>query len=125
MKDEQAVVNVERGYIKGEVLHVVFRNEENYYTVALVLIRSTNEEIKERKMAVVGTLPQLEPGEIFLFYGYESEHPRFGSQYHVQEFKRELRRRSKELSNIYRVIAFPESVSERQRRLWRRLGNGR
>src|SRR5690625_6755367 len=89
MISDQAVASVERGYIKGEVLHVVFRNEENYYTVALVRIRKTNEEMTGKKVTVVGTLPQFEPGEMFLFYGRQSEHPRFGIQYQVEEFKRE------------------------------------
>ncbi len=69
---------IERGYIKGTVVHVVFRNEENYYTVALIRVQATNEELKEKKLTVVGILPQLDQDETFLFFGQIIDHPKFG-----------------------------------------------
>ena len=44
---------IDRGFIKGNVIHIVFRNEENFYTVALIRVQQTNEEIKEKKLFVV------------------------------------------------------------------------
>ncbi|WP_100372002.1 SF1B family DNA helicase RecD2 [Bacillus sp. FJAT-45037] len=94
MTDEQLPPNeesgIERGYIKGEVLHLVFRNEENAYTVALIRVIDTNEEVKEKKITVVGTLPQLDVAETFLFFGTITEHPRFGQQYQIEQFRRDL-----------------------------------
>ncbi len=81
---------IERGYVKGEVLHIVFRNEENYYTVATIRIRKTNEDYKEKQVTIVGVLPQLEPDETFVFFGRFIEHPRFGMQYQVEQFRRDL-----------------------------------
>ncbi|MBP3951379.1 ATP-dependent RecD-like DNA helicase [Bacillus suaedae] len=81
---------VEKGYIKGTVLHIVFRNEENFYTVALIRVQKTNEELTEKKLTVVGVLPQLEPDETFLFFGRLVDHPRFGLQYQVDQFRRDL-----------------------------------
>ncbi|WP_100406608.1 SF1B family DNA helicase RecD2 [Bacillus solitudinis] len=81
---------IERGYIKGEVLHIVFRNEENYYTVAVIRIRKTNEDFKEKKVTIVGVLPQLEPEETFVFFGQFIDHPRFGKQYQIEQFRRDL-----------------------------------
>ncbi|GAE26721.1 RecD-like DNA helicase YrrC [Halalkalibacter wakoensis JCM 9140] len=82
--------SVERGFIKGTVSHIVFRNEENYYTVALIHIQQTNEEIKEKKITIVGTLPKLEQEETFLFFGRVIDHPKFGLQYQVEQFRRDL-----------------------------------
>ncbi|WP_368505457.1 ATP-dependent RecD-like DNA helicase [Alkalihalophilus sp. As8PL] len=94
MTDEQLTLaeenGIERGYIKGEVLHLVFRNEENAYTVALVRVDETNEELKDKKIAVVGILPQLDVAETFLFFGTVTEHPRFGKQYQIDQFRRDL-----------------------------------
>jgi exodeoxyribonuclease V alpha subunit len=81
---------IERGYIKGSVIHIVFRNEENFYTVALIRVQQTNEEIKEKKVTVVGVLPKLEQEETFLFFGQVTDHPKFGIQYQVEQFRRDL-----------------------------------
>lgn len=94
MKEEQSLHDqepqIEKGYVKGTVSHVVFRNEENYYTVALIRIQSTNEELKEKKLTVVGILPKLDPEETFLFFGQIVDHPKFGVQYQVDQFRRDL-----------------------------------
>ncbi|MDQ0205431.1 SF1B family DNA helicase RecD2 [Alkalicoccobacillus murimartini] len=87
---EERKQGVQRGYIKGEILHVVFRNEENYYTVAVVRVRETNEEIDEKKLTIVGVLPHVEPDETFLFFGSVADHPKFGIQYKVEQSRRDL-----------------------------------
>ncbi|WP_332633471.1 SF1B family DNA helicase RecD2 [Halalkalibacter flavus] len=82
--------SIERGFIKGTVSHIVFRNEENFYTVALIHVQQTNEELKDKKVTVVGSLPKLEPDETFLFFGRVIDHPKFGVQYQVEQFRRDL-----------------------------------
>ncbi|KYG31891.1 ATP-dependent RecD-like DNA helicase [Alkalihalobacillus trypoxylicola] len=86
----QSTEEIERPYIKGEVVHIVFQNEENYYTVALIRIKATNEDFNEKKITIVGVLPQLEPGETYFFYGQMSNHQRFGWQYQIESYKRAL-----------------------------------
>ncbi|ARK29240.1 SF1B family DNA helicase RecD2 [Halalkalibacter krulwichiae] len=81
---------IERGFIKGNVNHIVFRNEENFYTVALIRVQQTNEEFKEKTITVVGVLPKLEQDETFLFFGQMIQHPKFGVQYQVEQFRRDL-----------------------------------
>ncbi|MFC0561863.1 SF1B family DNA helicase RecD2 [Halalkalibacter alkalisediminis] len=82
--------SIERGFIKGNVIHIVFRNEENFYTVALIRVQQTNEDLKEKKLTVVGVLPKLEQEETFLFFGQIMDHPKFGVQYQVEQFRRDL-----------------------------------
>ncbi|WP_370621912.1 hypothetical protein [Bacillus sp. JCM 19034] len=45
----EEIETVERGFVKGTILHILFRNEENYYTVALIRVEKTNEDIIEKK----------------------------------------------------------------------------
>ncbi|GAF22802.1 RecD-like DNA helicase YrrC [Bacillus sp. JCM 19047] len=77
-------------YIKGKVTHVLFRNAENDYTVATVKIDKTNEQIEAKKTTIVGHLPELEIDETYSFFGQVTEHPKFGTQYKVETFKREM-----------------------------------
>ncbi|WP_017728603.1 SF1B family DNA helicase RecD2 [Halalkalibacterium ligniniphilum] len=98
---------LERGYIKGEVIHIVFRNDENYYTVALVRIQQTNELIDEKKITVVGLLPQLEPHDTFLFFGELSDHPRFGKQYKVHQLRRDVPQTSQGIIHYLSSDRFP------------------
>ncbi len=88
MNEEQQ--QIEKGYVKGIVSHIVYQNEENYYTVATVRVQATNEDIKEKKLTVVGILPSLETEETFLFFGQIVAHPKFGLQYKVEQFRRDL-----------------------------------
>ncbi|WZY00902.1 ATP-dependent RecD-like DNA helicase [Bacillus sp. FSL W7-1360] len=79
-----------QGFIKGEIVHVLFRNDENDYTVALLRVHETNEELHTKKVTIVGHLPTLELHELFIFQGQLTEHPRFGTQYRVEAFRRDI-----------------------------------
>ncbi|WP_245628033.1 SF1B family DNA helicase RecD2 [Shouchella shacheensis] len=99
--------NAEQGYIKGEVLHVVFRNEENDYTVALLRVLKTNEDVETKKMTIVGHLPELEQEETYLFFGQVTDHPRFGVQYKVDALRRDLPQTKSGISRFLASDRFP------------------
>ncbi|MEK4564421.1 ATP-dependent RecD-like DNA helicase [Alkalihalobacillus sp. FSL R5-0424] len=82
--------DVQRGFVKGEISHVVFRNDENFYTVAVVRVRETNEDLDEKKLTVVGVLPHVEQDETFIFFGSIADHPKFGIQYKVEQSRRDI-----------------------------------
>lgn len=63
-------------YIEGTVLHIVYRNDENGYTV---LEMDFNEELT----AAVGSMPHIQPGEYVRLYGAWTEHKTFGRQFKV------------------------------------------
>ncbi len=69
----------ERGRIEGTVLQVVFRNEENGYTV-LRLAEETGE-----LLTVVGNMAQAAPGERLTAEGVWEEHPQHGPQFRAEE----------------------------------------
>ena len=59
--------------VEASVLGTIYRNEENGYSV--VTVRSGRHEV-----TVVGTLPELTPGEQAVFTGEWVEHPQYGRQ---------------------------------------------
>lgn len=60
--------------LSGTVEHIVFRNEDNGWTV---LELDTGDQIE----TVVGTLPQVQVGESLRLRGAFTEHPSFGRQF--------------------------------------------
>ncbi|WP_062198818.1 SF1B family DNA helicase RecD2 [Massilibacterium senegalense] len=73
--------------IVGTVQHVVFFNEENYYSVIQVRLKEAIDG--EKKMTVVGTLPKVLDGETYHFSGSFRVHPRYGKQFLVTRFEKE------------------------------------
>ena len=59
--------------VEASVLGTIYRNEENGYTVL------TAREGR-REITVVGTLPELHPGEQAVFTGEWISHPTYGRQ---------------------------------------------
>ncbi|WP_209122855.1 ATP-dependent RecD-like DNA helicase [Alkalihalobacillus sp. BA299] len=77
-------------YIKGEVTHLIFHNEENFYTVAAIKVLEATEVIDDLQITVVGTLPKIEPQDVYTFFGRLHDHPKFGLQYVVEQFRRDI-----------------------------------
>ena len=79
-----------RPYIKGKLSYEIFHNTENYYTVSKVKVLESTEEIDDKEVTVVGYYPPLLEGETYLFWGRFKDHPRFGRQYHLDYFQKEI-----------------------------------
>lgn len=77
-------------YIKGELISIIYNNEENFYTVARIKVYKTNVELSEKNVAIVGTLPKLDEEHLYTFYGKLVEHPKFGEQFQVTHFEKEM-----------------------------------
>ncbi|WP_240613550.1 SF1B family DNA helicase RecD2 [Pueribacillus theae] len=77
-------------YIKGSLIHYLFHNEENLYTVARIRVRETTEDLSEKDIVVTGYMPQMYEQETYFFYGHFVQHPKYGKQYQVTMHKREL-----------------------------------
>ncbi|MCL2433709.1 MAG: ATP-dependent RecD-like DNA helicase [Clostridia bacterium] len=63
--------------LKGRVTRLVYRNEQNGYTVVYL-------NTPEGERTVVGTLPYLNAGEEIMVQGDWAEHPDYGSQFSAQ-----------------------------------------
>lgn len=68
--------------LTGEVESVLFRNEDNGYTVIEIL---SDEEI-----TAVGIMPEINPGEEVRLIGNFKNHPTYGSQFSVTTCERQM-----------------------------------
>ena len=70
--------------ISGEVQEIIFRNDDNGYTV-FTLIDNNDEEF-----TAVGTIPMVNSGELVKLLGKFKSHPSYGSQFAVDVCERTL-----------------------------------
>ncbi|MDF2558192.1 MAG: ATP-dependent RecD-like helicase, partial [Bacillales bacterium] len=77
-------------YIKGTHVITIFHNESNLYSVVKVLVHDSNIVETDEEITVTGNFPTIQEEEIYTFFGKMKEHPRFGMQFLVETFKREI-----------------------------------
>ncbi|WP_273850898.1 SF1B family DNA helicase RecD2 [Guptibacillus spartinae] len=80
----------QKGYIKGRPIQMIFFNEDSLYGVARLRISDTNEAYDEKEVVVNGMIPRLLEDETYIFYGRFTDHPRYGKQYAVESFERQM-----------------------------------
>jgi exodeoxyribonuclease V alpha subunit len=68
--------------LSGQIERITFTNEENGFTIAKVKVRGRRDLI-----TVVGNLMAPMPGEILDMRGEWAQHPKFGEQFKVSQFK--------------------------------------
>jgi exodeoxyribonuclease V alpha subunit len=69
-------------HLSGQIERITFTNEENGFTIALVKVEGQKDLV-----TVVGNLMAPTPGEILEMQGQWANHPRFGEQFKVVQFK--------------------------------------
>ncbi|GAB4073350.1 ATP-dependent RecD-like DNA helicase [Barrientosiimonas marina] len=75
------------GYIKGELLHTIFRNEQENFSIAKIKVLATNEDYQEKDIVIKGYFSDLQDSAAYYFYGDFERHPKFGLQYNVTSYK--------------------------------------
>jgi len=80
----------ETPYIKGNVTTVIFYNAENFYTVAKVKVVDTNLSNCEQEITITGNIPRMNEDESYTFKGILKDHPRYGKQFQISSFAKEL-----------------------------------
>ena len=80
----------QKKYVKGKLNHMIFHNQEELFSIASITIIDTNEQISEEELVVKGYFPPLTHGNEYIFYGNLSVHPKFGEQYDVFTYEKEL-----------------------------------
>ncbi|MCF6093987.1 ATP-dependent RecD-like DNA helicase [Microaerobacter geothermalis] len=75
--------------VKGQIIHEIFHNEENWYTITKVKVLETSTPIEDKEIVVVGTFPSVYPEDVFIFTGYWKDHPRFGRQFHAESYEKD------------------------------------
>ncbi len=90
--------------LEGSVESIVFRNDENHYTVARFRPNDSGRLFRDDLTTIVGTLPGVQVGELLSVDGEWEKDPKYGRQLHVTTF-------------VQRLPASPEGIT-------RYLGSG-
>jgi len=73
--------------LRGRFVKTVFRNAETHYTVARFRLY---DDVSERQITVVGHLPVLPKDTLFVLSGDFVFHPKFGRQFQISSYTRQL-----------------------------------
>lgn len=76
--------------LEGSVESIVFRNEENHYTVARFRLNDSGRLFRDDLTTIVGTLPDVHVGELLSVEGTWEHDARYGRQLHVTSFTQRL-----------------------------------
>src|SRR5438445_6299639 len=76
--------------LEGSVENIVFRNEDNHYTVARFRPKDSGRLFRDDLMTIVGMLPGIHVGELLKVEGEWEKDPRYGRQLHVTSFIQRL-----------------------------------
>jgi exodeoxyribonuclease V alpha subunit len=79
-----------KGYIKAKLNRSIYHNPDEKFSIAKVYIIETNETIDEKEMVVKGHFLPLEEDQEYIFYGKIERHVKFGEQYNVFTYTKEL-----------------------------------
>ncbi len=71
--------------IEGTLDHLLYVNEQNGYSVAVLAVSAANGELT--RLTVVGDLSGVEVGSTIRAQGRMEKHPRFGDQFKVLDFE--------------------------------------
>ncbi len=82
--------------VEGTVERIIYCNEENGYSVVRLILPSDEE------LTVVGVLPYIAEGETVTAYGNYTTHPKFGRQFAVEYYEKQLPSTE---SAIYKYLA--------------------
>src|SRR6266849_4170025 len=76
--------------LEGSVESIVFRNEENHYTVARFRPNDSGRLFRDELTTIVGTLPGVQVGELLSVEGEWEKDPKYGRQLHITSFTQRL-----------------------------------
>lgn len=76
--------------LEGSVESIVFRNEDNHYTVARFRTNDNGRLFRDDLTTIVGMLPGIHVGELLSVEGEWEKDPKYGPQLHVTTFVQRL-----------------------------------
>ncbi|TFB24894.1 ATP-dependent RecD-like DNA helicase [Filobacillus milosensis] len=80
----------DQGFVKATLNHMIFHKAEEQFSIASVSVIESNEELDEDELVVKGHFPPLTYGNDYIFYGTMQNHPKFGEQYQVFTYEKEM-----------------------------------
>lgn len=96
-------------YIKCNLKKVIYFNEINSYTVAVVKIKETDiPELEDKQhVHIIGTLPELNYRTTYKFNGEYTKHNKYGDQLEVSTYEIEIPTKEEELVGFLSSDMFP------------------
>src|SRR5438876_2606656 len=76
--------------LDGSVENIVFRNEDNHYTVARFRLTDSGRLFRDDLTTIVGMSPGIQVGELLSIEGEWEKEPKYGRQLHVTNFVQRL-----------------------------------
>ena len=80
----------ETQFVRGRPIVSIFHNPQNLFTIAKVKIQQTNTSYEDKEIIVSGYFPELSMEEEYRFTGAVKNHPRYGIQFQVETFTKEV-----------------------------------
>lgn len=80
----------ETQFVLGRPVVSIFHNPQNLFSIAKVKIQETNTTYQEKEIIVSGYFPKLSLEESYRFTGLVKNHPRYGVQFQVETFTKEV-----------------------------------
>lgn len=93
-------------YIKGTISKIIYRNNSNGYTVGLIKIKESDEEVGKIE-TFTGVLPEFNEKTIYQLNGTFATHNKYGYQFQVDSFEIVLPEKKDELVDFLSSDLFP------------------
>lgn len=93
-------------YIKGTISKIIYRNNSNGYTVGLIKIKESDEEVGKIE-TFTGVLPEFNEKTIYQLNGTFTTHNKYGYQFQVDSFEIVLPEKKDELVDFLSSVLFP------------------
>ena len=93
-------------YIKGTISKIIYRNNSNGYTVGLIKIKESDEEVGKVE-TFTGVLPEFNEKTIYQLNGTFTTHNKYGYQFQVDSFEIVLPEKKDELVDFLSSDLFP------------------
>ena len=112
----------ERDVIRGKLKQIVFRNDDNGYTVARFIV----DDLQQRQVTITGYLPVFSEDALMELSGSYVDHPRYGMQFQVETFHRVMPDDEDSLIRFLCLVRYLRaSAKNMPKRLWRPLAKTR
>lgn len=90
MAENLNLFEVNKLFILGRPIVSIFHNATNMYSIVRVKIQETNLQYDDKEIIVVGYFPKLNEEELYRFTGVLKNHPKYGQQFQVDTFVKEV-----------------------------------
>lgn len=84
---QQTSLNDMSDYVKGKVKSIYYESSDSFYKVGLINITESNLDINNKNIVITGSFGTLDLDSEYYFYGNLVNHPKYGKQFSVANYK--------------------------------------